>query len=197
MKVLDTERLTIRRLTVEDAPFILELVNDPAWLQHIGDQNVHDLDDARAYLLRGPIDMYQRHGFGLYAVELKGKGVPIGICGLLKRQGLDDADIGFALLPDYRKEGYAYEAAAAVMAYGTHTLGLPRILAIVLPGNHRSFKLLEKLGLHFDRMVQLAEDQVPVMLFAPASDTQQVALQQAEAEEGKGSAQGAAPDAPS
>jgi RimJ/RimL family protein N-acetyltransferase len=165
MKVLETDRLIIRRLTVEDAAFIFELVNDPAWLRFIGDRGVRSLEDARNYILKGPVDMYARLGFGLYLVELKGEGVPIGMCGLIKRDTLKDVDIGFAFMPGFRGKGYAYEAASAVLAYGKSTLGLERIVAIVSPGNASSIQLLEKLGFEFEQMLKLSERD-EVKLFA-------------------------------
>lgn len=168
MQVLETDRLIIRWLTVEDAAFILELVNDPSWLRFIGDRGVRTLEDARNYILKGPAEMYGRLGFGLYLVELKDEGVPIGTCGLIKRDSLKDVDIGFAFLPSFRGQGYAYEAASAVLAYGKNTLGLKRIVAIVSPGNERSIKLLEKLGLQFEQRLQLSERD-EVKLFAPAA----------------------------
>ena len=114
--VLATERLTLRRFTVADAPFTLALLNDPAWLEFIGDKGVRTLEDARDYLRNGPIAMYEREGFGLYLVLRKRGGVPIGMCGLIKRASLADVDVGFAFLPDHRGQGYAHEATAAVLA---------------------------------------------------------------------------------
>ncbi|MFI4982343.1 MAG: GNAT family N-acetyltransferase, partial [Nevskiales bacterium] len=116
MKVLETERLVLRRLVAEDAPFILELLSDPSWLRFIGDKGVRNLDDARLYIRIGPAAMYARLGHGLYLTELKDGGIPIGLCGLIKRDTLDDVDIGFAFLPQYRGQGYAREAAAATLA---------------------------------------------------------------------------------
>jgi RimJ/RimL family protein N-acetyltransferase len=168
MQVLETDRLIIRRLTLEDAEFIFELVNDPSWLRFIGDRGVRSLEDARNYILKGPVEMYGRLGFGLYLVALKDEGVPIGTCGLIKRDSLKDVDIGFAFLPNFRGRGYAYEAASAVLAYGKNTLGLERIVAIVSPSNDRSIKLLEKLGFQFEQRVQLSERD-EVKLFAPAA----------------------------
>lgn len=165
MKVLETDRLNLRRLSTEDAEFILELLNDPAFLRFIGDKGVRTLEDARNYILNGPMEMYARLGFGLYLTELKGSGIPIGICGLIKRDTLDDVDIGFAFLPQFWSKGYAYEAAAAVMAYGTDVLGLRRIVAITSPDNVTSGRLLEKLGLQFERMIRLSKDAEEIRLF--------------------------------
>lgn len=166
MTVIETPRLILRRLTPEDAPFILELVNDADWLRHIGDKNVHSLDDARAYLANGPIAMYERLGFGLFAVERRDDDAIIGMCGLIKRDTLEDVDIGFAFLPAYRGAGYAQEAAQATLAWGRDALGLPRIVAIVSPKNAASAKLLERCGLRRERRIELSAGKDPVDLFA-------------------------------
>ncbi|MGB9178741.1 MAG: GNAT family N-acetyltransferase [Pyrinomonadaceae bacterium] len=164
--MLETERLILRRLTVEDSEFILELLNDPSWLRFIGDKGVRTLDDARDYILKSLVAMYERLGFGLYLTELKGEGVPIGICGLIKRDSLEDVDIGFAFLPKFCGKGYAYESASAVMLYGKRTFGLNRLVAITSPDNYGSIRLLEKLGFNFERMVKLSDDSAEVSLFA-------------------------------
>jgi RimJ/RimL family protein N-acetyltransferase len=166
MKVLETDRLILRWLSADDAAFILELVNDPAWLRFIGDRGVRTLADARAYILNGPVEMYRRAGFGLYMVELRQNATPIGMCGLIERAGLEDIDIGFAFLPAFYGQGYAYESASAIMQYGQDTVGLTRIVAITAPDNQRSIRLLTKLGLSFENMLRLGEDQPEVMLFA-------------------------------
>lgn len=166
MCVLETDRLILHRLTVEDAAFILDLLNQPSFLQYIGDRGVRTLDDARRYILNGPVASYKRFGFGLNRVELKATGTPIGLCGLLKRETLDDVDIGFAFLPSFWSKGYAYESASAVLEQGLDALGLPRIVAITAPDNHRSIRLLEKLGLRFERLARLSEAEPEVKLFA-------------------------------
>ncbi|PEA83114.1 ribosomal-protein-alanine acetyltransferase [Bacillus pseudomycoides] len=172
MKILETNRLTLRLQTTEDVEFILELLNDPSWLQFIGDRGVKTIDDARNYIMNGPIRMYEQFGFCLYLVERKEDQIPIGICGLVKRDTLEDVDIGFAFLPKYWEKGYAYEAASAVMAYGKDTLGLNRIVAITTQDNHPSAKLLEKVGLQFERLVQLSNDPEELRLFAYNSRTE-------------------------
>lgn len=167
MKILETDRLVLRQLVVEDATFIFDLLNDPGWLRFIGDRGIRTLDDARNYILQGPVAMYDRHGFGLYLTARKQDGVPIGLCGLLKRDGLADVDIGYAFLPQFRGQGYAAEAAAAVMEYGKNVLELVRIVAITAPGNERSAKVLEKVGLTFTKMITLPGDESAVKLFTP------------------------------
>ncbi|HVS80940.1 MAG TPA: GNAT family N-acetyltransferase [Pyrinomonadaceae bacterium] len=167
MIILETQRLILRRLSTDDAEFILELLNEPSFLRYIGDKGVRSLDDARQYILNGPVDSYERNGFGLYLVELKENGVPIGISGLVKRDTLPDADIGFAFLPAYWSKGYAVESAASVMNYARDVLGLNRMLAITSPDNEASAKLLGKIGLRFERMIKLSEDGDEVKLFTP------------------------------
>ena len=154
MLVLETERLLLRPFTTDkDAAFILTLLNEPSFLQYIGDKKVRNLDDARQYLLNGPIASYEKNSFGLLCVELKDSQTWIGMCGLLKREELPEPDIGFAFLPDFWNKGYAIEAAAAVMKDARERLQLNRILAIVNPDNYASMKLLERLGLRFERML--------------------------------------------
>ena len=165
MKILETERLSLRRLTVEDGEFMLELLNDPSWLRFIGDKGVRTLDAARDYISQSLVAMYKRLGFGLYLTELKDEGVPVGICGLIKRDALEDVDIGFAFLPQFRRQGYAYESAAAVMEYGKRTFGFNRLAAITAPDNYGSAKLLEKLGFNFERTIKLSADGAEVSLF--------------------------------
>lgn len=143
----DTARLSIRPLRLEDAEFILELLNDPGFLQFIGDRGVRSIDDARRYIETGPMASYARHGFGLWRVARRQDAVPIGMCGLLKRDTLADVDIGFAYLAQHSGQGYGYEAARATLDFGRGSLGLTRIVAIVKPDNERSTALLRKLGM--------------------------------------------------
>lgn len=166
VNVIETERLSLRHLHTDDAAFIFELVNEPSWLRFVGDKGIKTLEDARNYLLKGPIEMYARLGFGLWLVETKEGHSSIGICGLIKRDSLQDVDIGFAFLPAYRGQGYALESASAVMAYGKQTLKLRRIMAVVSPDNHGSARLLEKLGFSFERLVRLPGDAVDLELYA-------------------------------
>lgn len=163
--MLETERLLIDKFSVDDAAFMLELLNTPSWIQFIGDRNVHSLDEARQYLQDGVIKSYEQNGFGGYLVRLKAGGIPIGMCGLFKREMLDDADIGFAFLPAFVGKGYGYESAAAVMNYAAQQLGLLRIMGITSPGNHDSIRLLEKLGLRFEKKFMFKRDGEESLLF--------------------------------
>lgn len=165
MNVLETERLIVRRFTVEDAQFILTLVNEPSFLRYIGDKKIRSLEDARQYILSGPVASYDRHGFGLCLVELKETHTPIGMCGLLKREELPEPDIGFALLPAFWNQGFAFEAATAVLNDARERLGIQTILAITSLDNNASIKLLERLGFTFEKITKLAKDHEQVKLF--------------------------------
>lgn len=169
MIVLETERLRLSHLDPEtDAEFILKLVNEPSFHQYIGDKGVRTVQDARAYIVNGPIKSYEVNGYGLYKVELKEGATPIGMCGLVKRDTLPHADIGFAFLEDYWNQGYAYESATATMRHAKEKLGIEQVLAITTPDNAASGKLLHKIGLRFDRIVQLTADSPEVKLFTTA-----------------------------
>jgi RimJ/RimL family protein N-acetyltransferase len=166
MMVLETPRLRLSRLSTADAPFIVVLLNDEAFLRYIGDRGVRNVDDACRYILTGPVAMYEQHGFGLWKVELRDTGEPIGMCGLLKRDTLPDVDIGFAFLPQFRAQGYGLEAAAAVMDYGKREFGLKRIVAITSPDNENSASLLGKIGFRFERLMEHGEQREEIRLFA-------------------------------
>ena len=165
MTVLETERLSLRLISVDDAEFILALLNEPSFLRYIGDKQVRNLEDARQYILNGPIASYERHGLGLLLAELKGSQTPIGMCGLLKRDELPQPDLGFALVPDFWNKGLAFEAATAVLQDARDRLRLERILAITSLDNDASIKLLERLGFNFERVIRLAPDREEVRLF--------------------------------
>jgi ribosomal-protein-alanine N-acetyltransferase len=164
--LIQTKRLRLRELSVDDAEFILRLLNEPSFIQNIGDRGVRTPDDARAYITTGPIASYEKYGFGLLLVELKESATAIGICGLLKRDVLPDPDLGYALLPEFWSNGYAHEAAAAVINNARDVLKLRRLLAVVNPDNLASIRLLEKMGFQFERMVRLNEDAPEIKLFA-------------------------------
>jgi [ribosomal protein S5]-alanine N-acetyltransferase len=166
MLVCETPRLRVRRLSADDAAFVLRLLNEPSFLENIGDRGVRSLDDARAYIANGPVASYEKHGFGLFRVDLLESGETIGMCGLLKRDWLEDVDIGFAFLPQYFGNGYAYESSVGVIEWARRTLGVVRVVGITKPDNHGSIRVLEKLGLRFDRMVTSPEGQES-RLFTP------------------------------
>ncbi len=166
VQVLTTERLSLRWLSLDDADFIIRLLNQPSFIRHIGDRGVRTADDARRYIEHGPLHSYREHGYGLYLVELKADAMPIGICGLVKRDTLPDADIGFAFLPEHWSRGYAREAATAVLDYAGEVLGLKRLLAITSPDNDASGKLLGKLGFKYVRLIRLADKDDEVKLFS-------------------------------
>jgi ribosomal-protein-alanine N-acetyltransferase len=172
MTRIETARLALRELDEADAGFIFELVNDPAWVAYIGDKGVRNLDDARAYIANGPTAMIAKLGFGLYRVALKTDDTPIGLCGLLKRDTLDEVDLGFAFLPAHRGQGYAREAALAVLDLGRRRFGLERILAITSLDNDGSFRLLESMGFVLDRSGRLEADAEPVNVFVQVAGYQ-------------------------
>ncbi|HSH38164.1 MAG TPA: GNAT family N-acetyltransferase [Chthoniobacterales bacterium] len=153
--VLETERLSLRRMTLDDAAFMLEALNEPSFIRNVADRGVRTLDDAADYIRTKIMPSYEQFGFGFYIVELKESGTPIGVCGIVKRETMDDVDIGYSLLDRFSGHGYAYEAAEAVMRYGRECHGLKRIVGMTAPENQRSIRLLEKLGLRFERTVQL------------------------------------------
>jgi RimJ/RimL family protein N-acetyltransferase len=164
--IIETERLSLRKLSTEDAEFILNLYNQPSFIQFIGDRGLRTLDDARNFLSQRLIESYQRFGFGLYLTLLKESNTPIGICGLVKRETFEDVDIGFAFLPQFWSKGYAVESASAVLAYTRDTLGIKRIAGITTHDNHGSIRVLEKLGLKFEKIVRLPEEEVELNFYA-------------------------------
>jgi RimJ/RimL family protein N-acetyltransferase len=164
--ILETDRLQLRQLSLDDAEFILRLLNEPSFIQNIGDRGVRTIDDARGYIVKGPITSYEQFGFGLWMVETKSPSGPIGICGLLKRDVLDDVDIGYALLPEFWSQGYALESASAVISYAREKLGLKRVVAVTNPNNRSSIRLLEKMGFKYERMVQLSDGAPEIQLLA-------------------------------
>ena len=158
--------MSLREITTADAEFLLQLLNEPSFINNIGDRNVRTIADAELYALNGPIASYKQHGFGLYLVVHKETGKPIGICGLVKRETLPDADIGYAFLPAFWKKGYALEATAATKRHAFAVLGHQKLLAIVNPENASSIKVLEKIGLRFSHMVRMAQDAPEICLYS-------------------------------
>jgi len=163
--ILATARLNLRTVEPEDGAFYLALVNDPAFVEHIGDRGIRTLQDAHEALLSGPIAMLEERGHSLYVVELKEGGTPIGMCGLIKRASLDGVDIGYAFLPAWRGQGYAHEAGVAVLAFAA-SLGIRRVLAITSPNNIASNFLLRKMGMRFEHFLHLAPDDAGSNLYS-------------------------------
>lgn len=164
--VIETERLILRKFTLDDAAFMLELLNTSAWLRFIGDRGVRTIEEAEQYLLNGNIKSYQEYGFGFYVVVVKETNESIGICGIKKREELDDIDIGFGFFPQFVGKGYGYEAASATLDYAINILKIKRIVAIVDPENAASISLIKKIGLQFEKMVQLSRKDIELMLFS-------------------------------
>lgn len=155
--MMETARLRLRRVTTDDAAFVLELLNEPAYIRNIGDRGLRTVDDARRYITERFAASYEQHGFGLYAVEPKEGGGPLGISGLVRRESLPDVDIGYAFLKRHWGRGYALEAAQAVLQHAQRDVGLKRLVAITAPDNQPSMALLRKLGLRFEKILQLPE----------------------------------------
>jgi ribosomal-protein-alanine N-acetyltransferase len=166
MIILETERLRLRTVNIDDAQFYLELTNDPGWIKNIGDKGLRTLEAARESLQNGPMDMQQRLGFSLYVVESKQDSAAMGLCGLIKRDSLEDVDMGYAFLPQFRGQGYAREAAAAVLKYGKERFALKKLAAITSPDNRDSYSLLEELGFQLEKMVVLKGETRETKLYA-------------------------------
>lgn len=166
MPIAETSRLFISKITLKDSRFFLELVNTPHWLKYIGDRKIKTVKDAKGYLRNVTLKSFTDFGFGFYKLQMKDANKTIGICGLVKRKQLDDVEIGFALLPEYEGKGFGYEASLSVLELAKETFGLKKITAITLPTNISSIKLLEKLGLTFEKKVKPFEDDEELLLFA-------------------------------
>lgn len=164
---LETARLTLRLLTLEDAAFLVKLLNEPDFLRFIGDRKVRTEDDARRYLTDGPFASYEQHGFGMYLVEERRTREKLGLCGLVRRPGLSDVDVGFAFLEPFRRAGYAFESAQAVLRHAHQDLGIGRVVAIANFENEASTRLLEKLGLRSAGPVTLPGSTEVLNLFVP------------------------------
>jgi len=162
---LETDRLCLRHFTFEDAPFIIELLNEQSYIRNIGDKKVRTPDDAKNHLTNGPMDSYNKNGFGLYCVELKETRTAIGTCGLLKRDFIEFMDIGYAFLPQFWSKGYAYDATAGLLKHSKKAFDLSKVAAIVNSDNDSSIRLLEKLGFFYQKMISLPETQKTVQLY--------------------------------
>ncbi len=165
--ILETARLRLREMTTDDAAIMLDVLNEPAFIRFVADRQVRTLREAATYISDKILPSYAQHGFGFYIVELRENAVPVGICGLIKRDTLDDVDIGFSIFERFWGRGYASEAAAALMQHGLVNLGLPRIVGVTGPTNERSAAVLEKLGLRFEKMIHLPGYGEQTRLFCP------------------------------
>jgi len=167
MRIAETKRLIISKYTIKDAPFFLELVNSPNWIKYIGSRDIKTIKKAEEYLKNGSIKSYTDFGFGFYKLQLKDDNLtPIGTTGLVKRKELDHVDIGFAMLPQYEGKGFGYESSIAIIKLAKEQFKLNKILAITLPENISSIKLLEKLGLTYEKRVKPFVDDEELLLFA-------------------------------
>jgi RimJ/RimL family protein N-acetyltransferase len=162
---IETPRLVLRRFVFDDAPQIVGLLTQPSFLKNIGDRGVRNVEDAHRYLREGPMAMYEQYGFGLWHVSRRSDGEFVGMCGLLKRDILPDADIGYAYLPEHWGQGYAFEAARAALDLGVSRFGLKRLIGVVSDHNAASIRVLEKLGMRFERMFPMRADEPEVRLY--------------------------------
>lgn len=167
MQIAETNRLTLEKITVDDAPFLLELMNTPDWLKYNGDRHVRTVKQAKSHIRNNQLKCYETHGFGYYKILVKAENFkPIGTSGLLKRDGLEHVDIGFSLLPDYHGKGYGFEAASEIVKLAKNTFHIKTLYGITLPITLPSIKLLEKLGLSYQKTVKPFEDDKELLLFA-------------------------------
>ena len=164
--IAETDRLRIRKLTTDDADFILRLVNEPSFLENIGDKGVRDLEDAKRFILEGPWAQHGHRGYGQFALELKEDGSVVGVGGLLFREKLDISDLGVAVLPEHWRQGFGYEAALAIMEYGRTELGIDTICGLTSEHNHASIKALEKLGMSYRETVAMSDDDPGTLLYS-------------------------------
>jgi ribosomal-protein-alanine N-acetyltransferase len=163
--VLNTERLELSWLTPDDAPMMLAVWNDPAFMRFVGDRGIRSVEQARAAIEAGPLKLYADYGYGPFRLRQRDAGGDVGICGLFRRDGLDEPDIGFAILPDFCKRGLGFEASVAVLDHARDALGLPAVTAIVSPRNEASIGLLEKLGLVYERPIRMPGDDHDISLY--------------------------------
>ncbi len=164
--ITETPRLNIRKFNEGDSQFIFGLLNSPGWLEFIGDRNIKTLDDARLYIVNGPLFSYVKFGFGPYLVELKDTYTPIGMCSLIKRDTLEEVDFGFAFLSQYNGKAYAFEASSAVLKFAKENLGLKKLVAITDTTNTSSIKLLNKLGFNSEGTIKMPDEEEELLFFS-------------------------------
>lgn len=163
---LETERLTMRRLTLDDAELMLAVWNDPAFYEHVGNREIYTVEEAHEALNGGALQLYAKYGYGPFRVALRENDLPIGTCGLFRREGFADPDIGWSILPEFVGKGYGYEAASAVLQYAFDDVGLTRVVAFITDTNAPSIGLARKLGLRYERMARLVGDDEDVCLYS-------------------------------
>lgn len=166
LNVIETERLSLREMSEADAAFVLEILNDPGFIRFVGDRGVRTLESAARYIDERFVEGYRQNGFGLWLTETKDERVPVGMCGLVTRKELNVVEVGYAFLPPFRSRGYAFEAASATLRYARDVLGQSRLYAVVDSDNALSIRVLEKLGMKFERMVRLSADEPEIKLFS-------------------------------
>ena len=164
--IAETKRLLISKVDINDAAFFLELMNTPQWLKYIGDRNIGSLEDAKNYIKKSHLVSYKTLGYGFYKLILKDNNKTIGTCGLVKRDNLDFPDIGFAMLPKYQGQGFGLEASSEILQLAKERFNINTVYAITLPTNKNSIKLIEKLGLDFEKKVKPFDDDEELLLFA-------------------------------
>ena len=164
--LMETERLRLRPVTVDDTALMLAVWNDPAFIENVSDRGIRTVEQARDAIKTGAQKLFEDYGYGPYCMSLKPNGTMIGICGIFKRENIEDPDIGFGVLPDYCGKGYAGEAAAAVVDYARNTLRIGVLTAIVSPKNAPSIGLIKKLGLTFERMITMPGDNDAICLYS-------------------------------
>ena len=165
MAILETDRLTLRELDKTcDSTFVFELLNSPKFLKYIGDRNVRSREDAADFIENKYAASYREYGYGLYAVDLRHSGMPVGICGFVRRDTLPGPDLGFAFLPEFERQGFGIESADAVMKYGRETLGFTDVYAITSLDNDASGRLLEKLGFEFQDVIANGDESLKLFL---------------------------------
>ena len=171
MQVTETDRLIISKFTLDDAPFFLELINTPNWIKYIGDRNIKTVALAQERIKSGHLKSYKTNGFGFYILKLKTENLkPIGTCGLIKRETLEDIDMGFGFLPEYEGLGLGHESSKAILKLAKDQFNIKRLAAITLENNHKSINLLKKLGFVYEKMVKPFDEERELMLFAKNLD---------------------------
>lgn len=166
IKMIHTERLRLRPMALEDATFILELLNTKEWIDNIGQRNVHSISDAEQYIHEKMILHYDKNGYGNYLMTRIEDDVKIGCVSLYNREDVEGVDIGFAMLPKYFGKGYAYEGSAAIMSLAKGEFGLNSVCAFTSKENVTSQKLIERLGLRFDKTILFGEDKEELLYYS-------------------------------